>query len=106
MTTFDEREKEFEARFKHDEEFRFKVTARRNHLLGLWAAERMGISGAAAEAYATTVIAAEFEHGGDGHVVAKIAADLADNGHAATADQIQFELAHFAARAREQLMTE
>lgn len=106
MTTFDEREKEFEARFKHDEAFRFKVTARRNRLLGLWAAERMGLSGAAAESYAKTVVAAEFDHGGDRHVVDKIVADLAAKGHAATADQVQFELAHFADRAREQLMGE
>ncbi len=106
MTTFDEREKEFEARFKHDQEFRFKVTARRNHLLGLWAAERMGITGDAAEAYAKTVVAAEFDRGGDDHVIAKVAADLAGKGHAVTADQVRFELAHFAARARQQLMAE
>ena len=106
MTTFDEREKEFEARFKHDEDFRFKVTARRNRLLGLWAAERMGVSDAAADAYAKTIIAAEFEHGGDSHVVEKILTDLAAKGHPATADQVQFELTHFAAQAREQLMVE
>src|ERR1700691_5164015 len=86
MTTFDEREKEFEAKFKHDADFRFKVTARRNRLLGLWAAERMGLSGAAAESYAKTIVAAEFEHGGDSRVVDKIIADLAAKGHAATAD--------------------
>ncbi len=106
MTTFDEREKEFEARFKHDEDFRFKVTARRNRLLGLWAAERMGLSGAVADSYAKTIVAAEFEHGGDSHVVDKVVADLAAKGHAATADQVEFELAHFAAHAREQLMVE
>jgi len=68
MTTFDEREKEFEARFKHDQELRFKVTARRNRLLGLWAAEQMALTGASAEAYAKEVVEAEF-HGGDRHVV-------------------------------------
>jgi hypothetical protein len=106
MTTFDEREKEFEARFKHDEDFRFKVTARRNRLLGLWAAERMGLSGAVAATYAKTIVAAEFEHGGDSHVVDKVVADLAAEGHPATVDQVSFELAHFAAHAREQLMLE
>jgi hypothetical protein len=106
MTTFDGREKEFEARFKHDEDFRFKVTARRNRLLGLWAAERMDLSGDAAESYAKTVVAAEFEHGGDSHVVDKVVADLAAKGHAATVDQVTFELTHFAAQAREQLMAE
>jgi hypothetical protein len=106
MTTFDEREKEFEARFKHDENFRFKVKARRNRLLGLWAAERMGLSSTAAASYAKGVIAAEFEHGGDKHVVDKVIADLAAEGHAATAEQVKFELTHFADRARNQLMAE
>ncbi|HEY1798817.1 MAG TPA: DUF1476 domain-containing protein [Stellaceae bacterium] len=106
MTTFDKREKEFEARFKHDEDFRFKVTARRNRLLGLWAAERMGLSGAAAAAYAKTIVAAEFEHGGDSHVVDKVAADLTAKGCTTTTDQIAFELAHFAAHARQELMVE
>jgi hypothetical protein len=106
MTTFDEREKEFEARFKHDEDFRFKVTARRNRLLGLWAADRMGLSGTAATSYAKTVVAAEFERGGDSHVVDKVMTDLAAKGHAATAGQVAFELAHFAAHAQEELMVE
>jgi hypothetical protein len=106
MTTFDEREKEFEARFKHDQELRFKVTARRNRLLGLWAAHRMGLTGEAAETYAKSVVAAEFDPGGDAHVIEKIVADLAAKGHAATADQVRFELDHFAARARQQLMVE
>ena len=60
MSKFDERGKEFEARFKHDQEFAFKVTARRNKLLGLWAARHLGLAGAAAEAYAKEVVAADF----------------------------------------------
>ena len=106
MATFKDREKEFEARFKHDQDFRFKVTARRNRLLGLWAADRMGLSGNAADAYAKTVVAAEFDRGGDQHVMDKVAADLAAKGQTITADQIKFELEHFAAKAREQLMAE
>ena len=106
MTTFDEREKEFEARFKHDQEFRFKVTARRNRLLGLWAAERLGLAGEAAEAYAKSVIEAEFGHGGDANVVEKIVADLTAKGQSVTPDQVRFELEHFAARARTDLMAE
>jgi len=106
MATFKDREKEFEARFKHDQDFRFKVTARRNRLLGLWAADRMGLSGDAADAYAKTVVAAEFDRGGDQHVMDKVAADLAAKGQTITADQIKFELAHVAAKAREQLMAE
>ncbi len=105
MTTFQDREQEFEARFKHDQELRFKVTARRNRLLGLWAAERMGLTGEAAEAYAKTIVAAEFDKGGERHVVEKLVADLAAKGHAITAAQVQFELEHFAETAKQQVMS-
>lgn len=106
MTTFDQREKEFEARFKHDQELRFKVTARRNRLLGLWAAERMGLAGDAAEAYAKTVVEAEFDKGGERHIVEKVVADLTGRGENITAAQVQFELEHFAQRAKQQVMGE
>jgi hypothetical protein len=106
MTTFDEREKEFEARFKHDQEFRFKVTARRNKLLGLWAAERMGLGDAAAEAYAASIVEAEFAPGGDRHIIEKLIADLAAKGQSLSEAQIRFELDHFAERAKEQVMQE
>jgi hypothetical protein len=106
MPTFEDREKEFEARFKHDQELRFKVTARRNRLLGLWAAEKMGLSGEAAEAYAKTVVAAEFDKGGDANVVHKLLADLAAKGHGVTPEQVQFELDHFAETAKQQVMSE
>jgi hypothetical protein len=106
MPTFEDREKEFEARFKHDEELRFKITARRNRLLGLWAAARMGVAGEASEAYAKEVVAAEFERGGDRHVIDKVVADLAAKGQAATADQVRFELEHLTAEARQQVMQE
>jgi hypothetical protein len=106
MATFEDREKEFEARFKHDEELRFKVTARRNRLLGLWAAERMGLAGEAAETYAKSIVAAEFDKGGDRHVVEKLVADLAAKGHPVTPAQVQFELDHFAEAAKQQVMKE
>lgn len=106
MTTFDEREKEFEARFKHDEEFRFKVAARRNRLFGLWAAQRLGLLGEAAEAYARDVVNAEFAPGGDRNVVAKIAADLGAKDPTMTLQRLHFELDHFAAQAKQQLMRE
>jgi hypothetical protein len=106
MPSFADREKEFETRFKHDEELRFKVTARRNRLLGLWAAEKMGLSGDAADAYAKSVIAAEFDKGGDKHVVEKVLADLTAKGQAVTAAQVQFELNHFAETAKRQVMSE
>jgi len=105
MSAFDDREKEFEARFKHDQELRFKVTARRNRLLGLWAAEKMGLAGEAAAAYAKTIVDAEFS-GGDRHVVEKVAGDLAAKGQGVTAAQVQFELDHFAETARQQVMSE
>ncbi|MBL6854192.1 MAG: DUF1476 domain-containing protein [Alphaproteobacteria bacterium] len=73
---FKDREKGFESKFAHDEETRFKVMARRNKLLGLWAAEKLGKSGDAAAAYAKDVIAAEFKAHGDEDVFAKVRADL------------------------------
>ncbi len=76
MTTFDEREEAFEKRFALDEEQKFKAVARRNRLLGLWAAEKLGIKGDAASAYAKEVVAAEFDGTGDAGVVQKILADL------------------------------
>ena len=105
MTTFDEREREFEARFKHDQELRFKVTARRNRLAGLWAAERMGLAGEEASAYAKSIVDAEF-HGGDGHVIEKLVADLAAKGASCTEAQVKSELDRLAATAKQQLIAE
>lgn len=76
MTTFDQRQEGFEKKFAHDEELRFKATARRNKLLGLWAAEKLGLSGAEAEDYAKTVVRADFEEAGDDDVFRKIKGDL------------------------------
>ncbi len=106
MTSFADREKEFEARFKHDQEFRFKVTARRNRLLGLWAARKMGLTDAEVETYAKDVVAAEFEPGGDKHVIEKVAGDLAAKGQTVTPAQVRFELEHFAEQAKQQLTKE
>lgn len=80
MATFDEREKGFEAKFKRDEEFRFKVIARRNKLLGLWAAEQLGLDGEAADAYAKEVVKADFEEPGDDDVLRKVLGDLTGKG--------------------------
>lgn len=76
MTTFDKREKDFERRFVLDEETRFKALARRNKKLGLWAAEKLGLSGEAAEAYSKEVIAADFEEAGDEDVFRKLRKDF------------------------------
>jgi hypothetical protein len=80
MTTFDNRKDAFEKKFAHDEELRFKATARRNKLLGLWAADRLGKSGADAEAYAKTVVMADFQEAGDDDVLRKVQADLEAGG--------------------------
>lgn len=76
MSGFDQREKGYENKFAHDEELRFKATARRNKLLGLWAAEKMGIVGDDADAYAKEVVKADFEEPGDEDVFRKVRADF------------------------------
>jgi hypothetical protein len=107
MTTiFDAREKEFETRFKHDQELQFKITARRNRLLGLWAAQHLGLLGEAAEAYAERVVAVQLQPGGNRNVVDKLADDLGAKDPTFTAARIRFELDHFAEQAKRQLMTE
>ena len=78
MSTFDDREHAFEAKFAHDEEMKFKLEARRNKLVGLWAAEILGKTGDAAEAYAKEVIRADFEQAGHEDVIGKLRADLGD----------------------------
>lgn len=76
MSTFDKREEGFEGKFAHDEELRFKATARRNKLLGLWAAELLGMEGEEAEDYAKKVVRADFDEPGDDDVFGKIRADF------------------------------
>ena len=76
MTTFDKREEGFEKQFAHDEELRFKATARRNKLLGKWAAEKLGLSGTDADTYAKDVVMADFEEAGEDDVFRKIRADF------------------------------
>lgn len=76
MSTFDKREKGQEAKYAHDEELSFKINARRNKLLGLWAAERMGMQGADAEAYAKECVMADFEEPGEEDVYRKVMDDL------------------------------
>lgn len=80
MTTFDKREDGFEKKFAHDEELQFKAMARRNKLLGLWAAEKLGKTGADADAYAKEVVLSDFEEAGDNDVLRKVAADLKPKG--------------------------
>jgi hypothetical protein len=103
MTTFDEREKGFEAKYKHDQELQFKVIARRNKLLGLWVAAKLGIGGPAAEAYAKEVVAADLEKPGDDDVIDKVMKDLGAKGIAATAAEIHKQLDRLLSVAREQI---
>ncbi len=80
MTAFDERERSFENKFKHDKELQFKVTARRNKLLGLWAANLLGVHGADAEAYAKEVVKSDFVTPGDHDVLQKVLGDFKSKG--------------------------
>lgn len=89
MTTFNDREDAFEKKFAHDEELRFKAMARRNKMLGLWAAEKLGKSGAAADDYAKSVVFADFEEQGDEDVFRKIRKDFDDAGIAQSDHQIR-----------------
>jgi hypothetical protein len=86
MTTFDKREEGFEKQFAHDEELKFKATSRRNKLLGLWTAEKLGRKGPDAESYAKEVVMADFEEAGDDDVFRKVRKDL-DAAGVATTDQ-------------------
>jgi hypothetical protein len=89
MTTFDKREEGFEKKFAHDEELRFKANARRNKLLGVWAAQKLGLSGAEAEAYAKEVVMADFEEAGDNDVFNKLRKDFDAKGVAQSDHQIR-----------------
>lgn len=106
MTTFDRREQAFENRFAHDEEMRFKATMRRNKLLGLWAAEQMGMSAGKAEAYAKEVIKADFEEVGDNDVVRKIMADFKNSGVDVSEHRLRRHMDEFLAEAKAQLIKE
>jgi len=103
MTTFDERENAFENKYAHDEEVMFKAVARRNKLLGLWAAELMGKSGDDATEYAKSVVLADFEEAGHEDVVRKVAADLDGK---ADADAIRVKMDELMPVAKQQIMTE
>ena len=106
MTGFDDREKAFEAKYSHDEEQDFKIRARRNHLLGAWVAERLGLSGDAATAYARECAEADFKEPGEHDVLEKVQKDLAAKGVELSEHQIQREMDSLMETAREQIKTE
>lgn len=97
MTTFDKREEGFEKKFALDEEQKFKAEARRNRLLGLWAAEKLGITGDAAVAYAKEVVAADFEEAGDADVLRKVLGDFTAKGVAITEQAVRVKMNELAA---------
>ena len=99
MTTFDKREEGFEKQFAHDEDLRFKATARRNKMLGRWAAEKQGLSGEAAEAYAKEVVVADFEEAGEDDVFRKIRGDFDAKGITLSDQDIRRQMHDLLARA-------
>jgi len=103
MSTFDDRENAFENKFAHDAEMQFRAEARRNKLLGLWAADLLGKTGDDAAAYAREVINADFEEAGDEDVYRKVSGDLGDKADETT---IRTKMTRLMAEAKTQLMTE
>lgn len=103
MTTFDEREQAFEAKFAHDEEMQFKARARRNKLVGLWAADLLGKTGSSANDYAQSIVAADLEEAGHEDVVRKLTGDL---GSQASEEQIRLKLRELMVQAQEEVLSE
>jgi hypothetical protein len=106
MTTFDDREKAFEKKYQHDQDLQFKTTARKNKLLGLWAAGLMGKSGADADAYAKEVVMADLDRPGDSDVIEKLSKDLAAAGKPTADHTIRRQAERLMVAAKEQMMKE
>ena len=105
MTTFDKREEAFEKQFARDEELKFKASARRNRLLGLWAADKLGLAGAQAEAYAKEVIMTDFEETGDHDAFRKIRRDFDAKGIMQSDHQIRRTMDELMAKAIAEIKT-
>jgi|SRR5206468_9892430 hypothetical protein len=104
MTQFDERERAFESKFAHDEEMKFRIIARRNRLLGEWAARRMGLSEAESEAYARDVVRSDFEEAGEHDVIRKVLGDLSAAGVELEEEEIRQALRNKEIDARRQII--
>ncbi|HEX7781806.1 MAG TPA: DUF1476 domain-containing protein [Sphingobium sp.] len=104
MTTFDDRERAFENQFAHDQEMQFRITARRNRLLGEWAAVKMGLTAEETDAYAKAVVQADFEEAGDEDVIRKLVGDLTSAGVDADEPTVRAALEEQAVIARRQFM--
>jgi hypothetical protein len=105
MSGFDKRREGYESKFAHDEDLKFKATARRNKLLGLWAAEKLGLSGQAADDYAKEVVKADFEEVGEEDVFRKVRKDLDDKKVAVSDHQIRREMEDLMVKAVEQIQS-
>ena len=103
MTTFDKREEGFEKQFAHDEELKFKALARRNKMLGLWAAEKLGLTGVDADVYAKEVVLSDFEEGGDHDVFRKVRKDFDAKGVAMSDQDIRKTMIDLMALAIDQI---
>ena len=104
MSTFDDRERAFETKYARDQEMQFRVVARRNRLLGQWAARLMGLTDAEADSYAKDVVRADFEEAGDEDVIRKLIGDLTSAGVDCDEARIREALEHKTVEARRQLM--
>jgi hypothetical protein len=99
MTTFDERERAFETKFAQDEALRFRANARRNHFLGLWAANRLGLLGPEAESYAKALVTTEVDNPGCDSVLEKVSTDFKSKGMTGSTDEIRRLMEEFARKA-------
>ena len=106
MTQFDDRERAFESKFAHDEQMNFRIIARRNRLVGEWAARKMGLSDEETASYAKDVVRADFEEAGDDDVVRKVLGDLTAAGVEVDEAQIREALGHKMVEARRQVIQE
>lgn len=104
MSIFEEREKAAEQKFEHDRELAFKINARRNKLLGLWAAAHLGLSGQGARRYAMSLVEGEVTEHGDTAIIKRVCADFIANGFPMTPEEVRRHLTAFAAKARAELM--
>ncbi len=104
MTQFNDRERAFESKYAHDEEMKFRMVARRNRLLGEWAASKMGLSEAETQSYAKDVVRADFEEAGDGDVIRKVLGDLTAAGIETSETEIRETLDHKTVEAKRQLI--
>ena len=104
MTQFNDRERAFETKYAHDEEMKFRMIARRNKLLGEWAARKLGLSQEESDSYAKDVIRADFEEAGDGDVIRKVLGDLTSAGIEVDEAEIRQTLEHKAIEAKRQII--